>query len=98
MPFSFSITCTASMISRLISSPSSFVVDQVAPDDPVVGELHGLTGGGHAHGAGAGLDELTAETAAAGNVAGGAERDPPAHHAGEVGRLAQRPLRSGRRD
>src|SRR5204863_4362689 len=92
MPFSRSIVRTASMISRVMFSLP--FVDQVAPDDLVVGDSHGFRLRADGDFALARVHDLAAQAP----LRAGAERDAAADDAAEVLRGTQRPFRSGRRD
>src|SRR5213080_2351459 len=95
IPFSRSIARTASTISRLMPSP---FVDQVAPHDRVVRDVHGLAAGGDADRAAPGGDELAAEALPAFDRGRGAHHHAATHRTLEVGGLAQRSLEARRRD
>src|SRR5438093_2061418 len=92
IPLSRSISWTASMISWVMALPS---LDQIAPDDQLVGDFVCGGTGGEADRAVAGVDELAAEALAAVDLLRGANRDLVADRADEVRRLAKRRLGPG---
>src|SRR5437868_2075394 len=85
MPFSRSISRIPSMISWLIALP---LVDQVAPHDGVVRDVHFVSLGGEPERPLACRDDLAAEPAAAADVPVGAQRHTPPDGVAEVRRLA----------
>src|SRR5436190_3668617 len=95
MPLSRSISRTASMISWLISHP---LVDQVAPHDRLVRNVHVGAVDADAQLVRARLGHLTLEPGASGERLGRAQRDRAADDAREVLRLAQRTGGAGRGD
>src|SRR4051812_11567775 len=95
MPFSRSISRTASTISCVIVSP---FVDQVAAHDRVVRDLDCLVAGAHFERTVAGTDELAAEPRTAVDRLVDTERDLAADRPAEMGWLAERPVEPGRRD
>src|SRR5881394_3648078 len=95
MPFSRSIARTASTISRLMPSP---FVDQIAPHDLLVRDVHCVAAGGDAHRAAAGREQLAAEALPALDRGRRAHPDAAADRTLEVRRLPERPLEARRRD
>src|SRR4051812_22373147 len=89
MPFSRSISRTASTIFCVIVSP---FVDQVPADDRVVRDLECVVARAELERALACGDELAAEARPAVDRLVGAERDLAADRAPEVTRLAERPF------
>jgi hypothetical protein len=77
------------MISWLIAPP---LVDQVAPHDGVVRDVHFVTLGLQAERTLARRDDLPAEAPPAADVTVRTQRHAPSHRVAEVGGLAQRPL------
>src|SRR4051812_12210276 len=94
IPLSRSISRTASMISWLMPLP---LVDQVAPHDRVVRNVHVGAVDGDRQRVGACLFQLSFELAAAFERLPRAQGDLLAHDLGEVLRLAKRALDPGRR-
>src|SRR5438876_12229443 len=95
MPFSRSIARTASTISRLMPSP---FVDQIAPHDLLVRDVHCVGAGGDAHRPAPGREQLAAEALPALDRTRGAHPDPAPHRPLEVRGLAERPFEARRRD
>src|SRR4051812_29045037 len=95
MPFSRSISRIPSMISWLIPLP---LVDQVAPHDRVVRDVHFVRLGGEPERPLARGYDLAPEAPPAADVPFRPERDTPADRVPEVRRLAQRALDTGRGD
>src|SRR5205085_9367407 len=96
IPFSRSIVLTASMMSRLIPLP---LVNQVAPHDRVVRDVRRLAVRDADRQTSVVCGENSAlEALPPSDLALRAERDLPADHVPEMGRLAERPLEARRRD
>src|SRR5262249_10591743 len=96
IPFSRSIVLTASMISLLISMP---FVDEVAPDDRVVRNVHGLAASGdEAECSVFRGDDLTAELLPAGDVLRRAHGYAAPDHVAKVSGRPERSFDPRRRD